>query len=383
MLDRAFFEFADMEKMLEVTETLYGPYVWSRYDVLVLPPSFPFGGMENPRLTFATPTIITGDRSLVSLIAHELAHSWSGNLVTNATWDDFWLNEGFTVYVEMRIMEALYGADYAAMLSAIAYSDVSEEVKSLMLGGQEWKSRLAAHTKGEDPDDGVGPIAYDKGYHFLLLIEKTIGRERWDAFLKLYFQENAFKSMHTEGFLSHLDSLLSTEEERRIGVQEWVYGTGLPVNCPPPLSSRFAAVDSTLSIWRNGDALALPRDLNVWSTHEWVYFLRRLDERDAFRAAELDRRFGFTGIPNAEIGCVWYQWVIRFVPEYTDNRGFKASLEAYLTRIGRRKFIIPIYKALKETGRIQDALDIYKLAHPNYHSVATHSVDALLGWKNE
>jgi len=381
MLDRAVYEFTDMEQMLATTESLYGPYVWGRYDVLVLPPSFPFGGMENPRLTFATPTIITGDRSLVSLIAHELAHSWSGNLVTNATWDDFWLNEGFTVYVEMRIMEALYGPDYAAMLSAIAYADVSEEVKSLTAGGQERKTRLAAHTRGEDPDDGVGPIAYDKGYHFLLLIEKTIGRVRWDAFLKSYFQKNAFKSMHTEGFLSRLDSLLSAEEERRIWVQEWVYGTGLPVNCPPPLSSRFAAVDSTLNSWRNGDSEALPTNLDAWSTHEWVYFLRRLDGQDSIGATELDRRYRITGTPNAEIGCVWYQWVIRFAPPYANQRTFTDALEAYMTRIGRRKFIMPIYKALKETGQADRALSIYEQARPNYHSVASHSVDALLGWK--
>lgn len=383
MLDRAFFEFADMEKMLSATELLYGPYVWGRYDVLVLPPSFPFGGMENPRLTFATPTIITGDRSLVSLIAHELAHSWSGNLVTNATWDDFWLNEGFTVYVEMRIMEALYGSDYAAMLSAIAYADVFEEIKSLTAGGQETKTRLAAHTKGEDPDDGVGPIAYDKGYHFLLLIEKTIGRARWDAFLKLYFQENAFKSMHTEGFLSRLDSLLSTEEERRIGVQEWVYGTGLPKNCPPPISSRFAAVDSSLNGWRNGDAALLPQNIDAWSTHEWVYFLRQLNAGDSSRVADLDRRFGFTGSPNAEIACVWYQWVIRFAPKYSEQRAFSTALDAYLTRVGRRKFIMPLYKTLKEKGLVERALDIYKTARPNYHSVAIHSVDALLDWKDE
>ncbi len=383
MLERAVHEFADMEQMLSTTESLYGPYVWGRYDVLVLPPSFPFGGMENPRLTFATPTIITGDRSLVSLIAHELAHSWSGNLVTNASWDDFWLNEGFTVYVEMRIMEALYGPEYAAMLSAIAHADVLEEVKSLTLGGQEQKTRLAAHMRGEDPDDGVGPIAYDKGYHFLLLIEQTIGRARWDAFLKKYFHENAFKSMHTEAFLSRLDSLLSTEEERLIGVQEWVYGTGLPVNCPPPVSTRFAAVDSGLDLWRKGDPLALPSEIDAWSTHEWVYFIRQLDERDSLAAAELDRRFRFTGTTNAEIGCVWYQWVIRFAPSYGHQRLCSEAMAAYMTRIGRRKFIMPLYKALKETGQIDRARELYKQARPNYHSVASHSVDALLGWKEE
>jgi len=382
MLDRAVHEFADMEQMLATTESLYGPYVWGRYDVLVLPPSFPFGGMENPRLTFATPTIITGDRSLVSLIAHELAHSWSGNLVTNATWDDFWLNEGFTVYVEMRIMEALYGPDYAAMLSAIAHADVSEEVKSLMASGKEGKTRLAANTAGEDPDDGVGPIAYDKGYHFLLLIEQTIGRPRWDAFLKSYFADHSFNSMHTEGFLARLDSLLSETEERRIGVQEWVYGTGLPMNCPPPNSGRFVAVDSALSRWRAGDSSALPAQLSDWSTHEWVYFLRQLNGRDSLSATFLDSRYGFTGTRNAEIGCVWYQWVIRSVPELSTSRALNSAVDDYVSQIGRRKFILPIYKALKESGQAERAVDFYKRARTNYHSLARHSVDALLGWPN-
>src|SRR6185436_14049891 len=109
VVDAAAFEFADTEPMIHAVEELYGPYRWGRYDLLVLPPSFPFGGMENPRLTFATPTILSGDRSLVNLVAHELAHSWSGNLVTNATWNDFWLNEGFTVYFERRIMEEVSG----------------------------------------------------------------------------------------------------------------------------------------------------------------------------------------------------------------------------------------------------------------------------------
>jgi len=383
VLPAAVDEFGDMERMLTTTEALYGPYVWGRYDVLVLPPSFPFGGMENPRLTFATPTIITGDRSLVSLIAHELAHSWSGNLVTNATWDDFWLNEGFTVYVEMRIMEALYGADYAAMLSAIAYADVAAEVRSLNAAGKEGKTRLAAHTRGEDPDEGVGPIAYDKGYHFLLLIEKTIGRPRWDAFLKAYFADFSFKSMHTEGFLSRLDSVLSESEKRQIGVQEWVFGTGLPVNCPPPNSVRFVAVDSALSRWRAGDSSALPAQLSDWSTHEWVYFLRQLNGRDSLSATFLDSRYGFTGTRNAEIGCVWYQWVIRSVPELSTSRALNSAVDDYVSQIGRRKFILPIYKALKESGQTDRAVDFYKRARASYHSVSSHSVDALLGWKED
>jgi leukotriene-A4 hydrolase len=204
VLDKAVYEFADLEKMIAGAEELYGPYQWERYDVLVLPPSFPFGGMENPRLTFATPTILAGDRSLTSLIAHELAHSWSGNLVTNSTWDDFWLNEGFTVYFETRIMEKLYGKDYAEMLASLNLQDLIDEVKSLNEAGLSEDTKLKLDLQGRNPDDGVTDIAYNKGYYFLRSIEEQYGKEKFDAFLKDYFTENAFKTMTTDGFIDYI-----------------------------------------------------------------------------------------------------------------------------------------------------------------------------------
>ena len=174
-----------MKKMIAGAEELYGKYQWERYDVLVLPPSFPFGGMENPRLTFATPTILAGDRSLTSLIAHELAHSWSGNLVTNATWNDFWLNEGFTVYFETRIMEKLYGKDYAEMLASLNLQEVKDEVKSLTDEGHAADTKLKLNLDDRNPDDGVTTIAYNKGYYFLRTIEEQNGREKFDQFVKV------------------------------------------------------------------------------------------------------------------------------------------------------------------------------------------------------
>ncbi|HEY7161433.1 MAG TPA: M1 family aminopeptidase/hydrolase, partial [Acidobacteriota bacterium] len=179
VVEKAAWEFADMEKMVETAEKLYGPYRWGRYDVIVLPPSFPFGGMENPRLTFLTPTMIAGDRSNVSLIAHELAHSWSGNLVTNATWNDFWLNEGFTTYFEQRIMEALYGRDYSEMLALIEMKELQREIKDL--GETSPDTHLFLNLAGRDPDEGSTQIPYDKGYLFLRTIEENVGREKWDA----------------------------------------------------------------------------------------------------------------------------------------------------------------------------------------------------------
>ena len=181
ILEASAWEFGETEAMIAAAEALYGPYQWERYDLLVLPPSFPFGGMENPRLTFLTPTVIAGDRSLVALIAHELAHSWSGNLVTNGTWNDFWINEGFTVYFENRIMEAVYGADYAAMLQSLSHSDLTAEVADFMENAPD-DTKLAIDLTGRNPDDGVTTIAYDKGFHFLRLIEQTVGREAFDAF---------------------------------------------------------------------------------------------------------------------------------------------------------------------------------------------------------
>lgn len=378
MLEKSVYEFGEMEKMLEAAEALYGPYTWGRYDVLVLPPSFPFGGMENPRLTFATPTIITGDRSLVSLIAHELAHSWSGNLVTNATWNDFWLNEGFTVYFENRIMEAVYGRDYAEMLAGISHADVMEEIADLTAQGKADKTKLKAQMEGEDPDDGVGPIAYDKGYYFLRLLEETIGRERWDAFLRGYFAENAFKSMHTERFIDILKKELTQEEWKRIGPEAWIYETGMPANCPQPESQRFDAVRHKLEQWRKGEK-ATKSEYSQWSTQEWVYFIRGLEAKDGASTPLLDEEFGFTQSKNAEILSVWFVHVIRNAPAHAQSKAFKEALSAFLTQVGRRKFLMPTYRALKETGQLEWARTVYTTARPNYHAVARQSIDALLG----
>lgn len=378
MLNKSVDEFAEMEKMLEAAEGLYGPYAWGRYDVLVLPPSFPFGGMENPRLTFATPTIITGDRSLVSLIAHELAHSWSGNLVTNATWNDFWLNEGFTVYFENRIMEAVYGREYSEMLAGISHADVMEEISDLEAQGKSDKTKLKAKMEGEDPDDGVGPIAYDKGYYFLRLIEETIGRERWDTFLTAYFNENAFKSMHTERFIDILKKELTDQEWKSIQPEIWIYENGMPANCPKPESTRFDLVGSALKALRAGQK-PNKESYAAWSTHEWVFFIRSLAATDGKLTAQLDEAFGFTQSKNAEILSVWFVYVIKNAPEYAKGKVFQEALHHFLTQVGRRKFLMPTYRALKESGQFELARSIYEDARPNYHAVARQSVDALLG----
>ncbi len=363
-------EFADVPKMLTAAEELYGPYAWGQYDLIVLPPSFPFGGMENPRITFATPTIIAGDRSLTSLVAHELAHSWSGNLVTNATWDDFWLNEGFTVYFERRIMEAIEGKEYADMLAYLGYQDLESELESM--GKDNEDTRLKISLKGRNPDDGVTSIAYEKGYFFLRMIENEIGRAKMDTFLRNYFEKYAFKSMNTERFLAHLKETLP--ETDKLNLKEWIYEPGLPANCPKIEPTRFTEVDKTLKTWTEGKAAAALNTKN-WSSHEWLYFIRKLPKKlSQEKLKELDEAFGFTDSGNSEVLAAW------FVPAIENGYApADAAIEKFLVKVGRRKFLIPIYTALlaSEDGKAK-AKTIYQKARPNYHFVAVNTLDGMM-----
>jgi leukotriene A-4 hydrolase/aminopeptidase len=376
VLAKAVAEFEDMERMLEAAEELYGPYVWGRYDVAVMPPSFPFGGMENPILTFATPTILAGDKSLVALIAHELAHSWSGNLVTNATWNDFWLNEGFTVYFEHRIMEAIYGREYSEMLAHLSWQDLLNTINEFMIETPK-DTKLKIDLKGRNPDDGVTAIAYDKGYFFLRLVEETVGRERFDVWLRNYFENNKFQSMDTERFVAILENeLLSPEEVSLIGVHGWVYETGLPRNCPKPNSTRFEAVDAALQLFATENKLPEKEKTAEWTTHEWLHFINNLPKKlKREQLAKLDNAYGFTKSGNAEILAAWFVPAIenRYKPAYP-------QMEQFLHEVGRRKFLMPVYRSLLANEQKELAKSIYKTARSGYHPVAINSLDMELGY---
>ena len=370
-------EFADLEPMVAAAEELYGPYRWERYDLLVLPPSFPFGGMENPRLTFVTPTILAGDRSLTSLVAHELAHSWSGNLVTNETWNDFWLNEGFTVYFERRIMEHLYGREYADMLQVLGETALHHTIAELGATSPDTHLRLAL--AGRDPDEGLTEIAYEKGCLLLLTLESLVGRPRLDAFIKEYFARFSFQAMDTVTFLHYLRAELLNPEpglEDRLQLAAWVDGPGLPPNAPVAASGRFGLVDTALARLAGGiSPTALQPDTAEWSSHEWVHFLHGLPPALlAGQLAGLDAAFGFTSSGNAEILTAWFPHTIRagYAPA-------APALEHFLRHVGRRKFLVPLYRALlAQPDGAARARAIYREARPNYHSVATGTLDALL-----
>jgi hypothetical protein len=359
-----------MEQMLHIAEELYGPYRWERYDLLVLPSSFPFGGMENPRLTFATPTIIAGDRSLTSLVAHELAHSWSGNLVTNATWNDFWLNEGFTVYFERRIMEQLYGRSFAEMMSALSLQDLQKEVQTFMESGRRKDTRLKLMLDDRDPDEGVTTIAYDKGYFFLRYLENMVGRQRFDAFLAAYFEAYAFRSNHTAAFMEYLQKNLFVKNDLipPPDLDEWVYGEGLPTSMPEVDSERFDLVDRALEDWqRRKDAQTLETD--QWSAFEWMHFIRNLPaDTSATALRVLDDAFELTHSGNAEILGLW---LVRAVRCWYEDAFVK--LRQFLKSTGRRKFLMPLYSELIKTAEGKAlAVDIYGQARPHYHY--THEI---------
>lgn len=375
MLEKAVWEFESMQSMIDSAEKLYGAYAWGQYDVVVLPPSFPFGGMENPRLTFATPTIISGDRSLVALIAHELAHSWSGNLVTNETWNDFWLNEGFTVYFEQRIMEKIYGKDYEEMLTKLGMGDLMHTVEEYMEEGEPEMTHLYLHLEGQDPDDGLSDIAYEKGRFFLQTIEATVGRDSFDAWLKNYFSQNAFKPMNTERFVTYLkETLLTTQElQDRVRIDDWIYGPGIPDNVPATNSKELDRIEQMITDFNAGVIAAEGMDTSGFTTHHWLYFLRGLTPSSKAQMVDLDARYNLTSTGNSEIACEWFKRCIEM-----DYREAFPAMEAFLIRVGRRKFLSPLYErlVLTEEHRIW-AEEVYAKARPGYHAVSYQTIDEL------
>ena len=376
LVDKAQTEFSDMEKMVVAAENLYGEYDWDQFDVIVLPPSFPFGGMENPRLTFATPTVIAGDKSLTSLIAHELAHSWSGNLVTNATWNDFWLNEGFTVYFEIRIMEALYGEDRANMIALIGRQDLEEEVEGFTDEPEMTKLKLDLSNK--NPDDGMNSIAYDKGYLFLRTLEEKVGREKFDAFLKNYFKTNAFSTVTTEGFVAYLNTHLLEPNSIAFNVNEWIYEPGIPDNQAIIVSDKFDNAVSVLKSYLDKKTIDVSKT-EGWTTQEWVHFIRNFPDtittEDLMR---IDEAFDLTNSTNSHIAMVWFEQTINH--DYHGNQ-VDQKIEDFLIHVGRRWYVSTLYKAFKRNDKVEEALAIYKKARANYHSVTAHTIDDILEYK--
>ena len=366
-------ELADTEQMVTAAESLFGPYRWERYDMIVLPPSFPFGGMENPTLTFLTPTFIAGDKSLTSLIAHELAHSWSGNLATNATWADFWLNEGMTVYAEQRIVEKVYGERAFDQQVSLSLDSVNAALKDLDARDQI----LAVDLTGRHPDDGFTDIPYDKGAAFLRTLEQAVGRERFDRFLREWFDDHAFEPVTSAMFIDAVRTdLLGGDEERfaALAIDEWVNQPGLPANNAAADAEAFAAVDADANAFNEG-AAAQSLDWDDWNTAERLRFLGSIEQTlPTERLAELDEAYRLSETRNNEILFLWLKLAVanRYDPAVP-------TLERFLTTQGRRKFVRPLLVALAEDEAWGKpiATRIYPEARPLYHPITTEDLDKL------
>ncbi|HEV7777814.1 MAG TPA: M1 family metallopeptidase [Luteibacter sp.] len=373
VVDKAAHEFEDTEKLIATTEKLYGPYAWGRYDLLVLPPSFPFGGMENPNMTFATPTVLVGDKSLVSLVSHELAHSWSGNLVTSAAWRDIWLNEGFTTYVQGRITEAVYGkalADEEALLSA---RGLEKDLADMPENSQ----KLAPEPHGVGADDSLSDVAYTKGSWFLRTLEARFGRENFDNYLRGYFDHFAFQSIDTETMLAYMKTNLLDKYPGKMSeaeVKEWVYGTGVPKNAPLPTSPRFDSIDKQREAFLAGTLTAGKLDAKGWNTQEWMFFLDRLpDVTPLAKIKEIDAAWHLTGTPNAEIGMRWYSHAIA-----AGDKDVWPAAGEHMQRIGRMYLTTPVYRAFAKTPEgLAYAEAIYAKAKSGYHPLTQQAIESI------
>ena len=370
LLDASVFEFANTQEMLDEAEILFGPYEWGRYDLLVLPPSFPYGGMENPRLSFITPSLLAGDRSLVSVIAHELAHSWSGNLVTNATWRDGWLNEGMTSYLESRLMEVIYDKARVDEERVLSYQELLLDLETVPPAMQALAPRLDVG----NADDFQGTIHYSKGQLFLQYLENAFGREAFDRFLFSYFDTFAFQTITTERFLDYLDeNLLQMDSSTvsRADAEEWLYQPGIPDDAPVPNSTTLDAAEALATAWASGEIDVAEIPVASWSPQATVHFINSLPaELGNEQLAKLDEGLGLSDTRNAEIGRTWFIQVAkrRYTPAYD-------KLERHLNRFGRGRLIYPVYVALAQNGTdLELAQAMFARARSAYHPLTEASI---------
>lgn len=379
-LDSAHWEFANTEKMIKVGEGLLGPYVWERFDLIVLPPAFPYGGMENPRLTFLTPTLLAGDRSLENVIAHELGHSWSGNLVTNSNGNHFWLNEGFTVYVERRILEAVSGQKTAEIQAQIGFERLLDELRTQPAD----LTKLRTNLRGIHPDDAYSEIPYEKGYLFLRHIEELVGRPRFDTFLRAYLSEFSFQSISTDDFQKFLEEKLilgDAELRRRINALEWIYAPGLPEVRPEIHSEALARMQRHAEAFAKAGRFSNPTILSFASVsaYEWVHFIRSLPKDTSLdRIKSLDKSLGFSDSQNVEILTEWLKFTI--------GAGYPPALvraEQFLKSVGRWKFLEPIYRQLIANRHRELAVRIFNEAKSGYHSIVNQQFERLLSTSTE
>jgi len=371
-LEAAAYEFGEVDAMLQAAESIFGPYLWDRFDFLVMPPAFPYGGMENPRLTFLTPTLLAGDRSLVNVLAHELAHSWTGNLVTNASMNHFWLNEGFTVWAERRIREELDGEEAVALSAAIGRSGLDGELARFGEGSP--LTQLETDLADTDPDEVFSLVPYEKGFLFVSLLERTAGRERFDGFLRDYIERFKFQSITTADFEAFIEARLPGVLAQARS-EEWIRGPGVPDNAPVYRSEQLETVQRLAAAFAEG-VQPDPSVLRKLNAEEWQILLQGLPRQlMGDSCAWLDETFGLTGSGNGEILCLWL--VIAASSSYEPAYG---RIRSFLAEVGRMKFLKPLYKALADNpATAAMGREILAQNAGSYHPIAKLVLEKMLG----
>jgi hypothetical protein len=322
--------------------------------------------MENPRLTFITPTVIAGDRSLVSVIAHELAHSWTGNLVTNANGEHFWLNEGFTMYAERRITEALHGADVAALEAALGRRELDESFERFKK--TPGMTRLRTHLEGIDPDEGYSLIPYEKGYLFLCAVEAVVGRPAFEAWLKSYLTDFRFGAITTDDFEAHIERALPGALAKA-NARAWIDGEGLPPTAATLGSSRLDAIEALHG------AVPTREQSKAWTPVEWALYLETVP-RPAPEATcrALDEQFGLTASTNFDVLVPWLTLALR--SGYTS---VLPRVKQVLAEVGRMKYLRPLYTSLANDPSLRaEAVSTFEAHRSSYHPISRQMVEGVL-----
>eukprot|EP01061_Rhynchopus_euleeides_P047701 TRINITY_DN9720_c0_g1_i1.p1 TRINITY_DN9720_c0_g1~~TRINITY_DN9720_c0_g1_i1.p1 ORF type:complete len:615 (+),score=211.40 TRINITY_DN9720_c0_g1_i1:89-1933(+) len=384
LVDIAAHDFADTEKVIAIGESLVGPYEWGRYDVVSLPGSFPYGGMENPCLTFVSPSIVTGDRSLFNVVAHEVAHSWTGNLVGPNTWEDFYLNEGFTMFLERRIMSELLGEDYFDFDALQGGTGLRETISRL--GEDNPYTALRPDLRGVDPDDSFSTVPYEKGFAFLCYLRSVVGSNAdFDAWLRVYIQAHRHKMITTEIMIGHLTEYFTTEgrsvDFSQVDWAKWLDAPGHVPVCVLKESkldvASKALCDKWVALLGGEGASVSPADLEGWSSAQTCrtmeLFTGVVKERDVPPAVltKLNDAYGFNKTPNSEILFLWL--VLCICHGWS---GHEEVLKSFLGRVGRMKFALPLYRNLHKKDPVA-AKALFEELKPRYHPITTKMAEKI------
>jgi len=354
LVDLAAEEFDGIENYIQLAEAYISPYVWGEYNLLILPSSFPFGGMENPTLTFVTPSLLAGDKSLANVVAHEISHSWSGNLVTMDSWTDFWLNEGFTMFIQRKIFEKTDDLDLAKLDAMVLYDTLSEDIQRF--GESKSFSSLRPYLVGRHADDCFSEVPYEKGYNFLFYLESIVNKESdTDLFRKIlrqYFAKFAYKSINTDDFINFFTETIKTElpsdnATRVLEQIDWVKWIDAPGY--PPVQNNFTnkyaneAEDYVNEFYKNNFTDKFIDTFKAWHTLVKQYFLNKLketekeleDEQLNFLSNKLNLKEGY----NAEVNFGYFMVVLLHGKVIEED--VKNALITFLGKFGRLKYLRP------------------------------------------